>query len=67
MLAQTSTMRKQSRKKYLRGIWIFSEIDQYERKCICKKTHLNRLYKSTDTTVRQDFATDHIHMRSHFF
>ena len=22
-------------KKYLRGIWIFSEIDQYERKCIC--------------------------------
>ena len=24
-------------KKYLRGIWLFSEIDQYERKCICKK------------------------------
>ena len=24
-------------KKYLRGIWIFSEIDQNERKCICKK------------------------------
>ena len=24
-------------KWYLRRIWIFSEIDQYERKCICIK------------------------------
>ena len=67
MLTQTSTMRKQKRKKYLRGIWIVSEKDQYERKYICKKAHLIRLYKSTDTSVRQDFATDHIHMRSHSF
>ena len=40
-------------KKYLRGIWIFSEIDQYERKCVCKKkqTHLIRLYKSRVVTL----------------
>ena len=47
MLAQTSTMMKAEEKNYLRGIWIFSEIDQYVGKCICKKPHLIRLYKST--------------------
>ena len=35
-------------KKYLRGIWIFSKIDQYEQKCIyAKQTHLISLYMSS--------------------
>ena len=36
MLAESSTDEIAEEKKYLRGIKIFSEIDQYERKCICE-------------------------------
>ena len=36
MLAQTSDEIAEER-----GIWIFSEIYQYERKCICKKNPIS--------------------------
>ena len=29
------------REKYLRGIWLFRDIDQYERKCIQKKNPIS--------------------------
>ena len=37
MLAQTSDEIAEEKKVFERNMDIFSEIDQYERKCICKK------------------------------
>ena len=47
-------------KKYLRGIWIFSEIDQYERKRICKPPPISSDFVSSHLGRR--FGTSKMHL-----